>query len=166
MKEKFINECSIIQQNCTYTAEAHHHMASTSKNKAILFEVVPAVGAAISGTLAATGIAVNYLLPITVLASSIAAVASILNPNKSHQDHLSAAKSFTALKHDARFLKDSLSEKLNDDAFVVAVENLHSRYSELLKASPPTNKKSFNNTRKIIQDGIHEPDRDNEGKLL
>lgn len=165
MKEKYINECKIIQQNCTYTAEAHHQVALSAKNKAFWLEVVPAVGAAITGTLVATGIASEELLFITIISSAVSAVAAILNPNKAYQEHLDAAKNFVALKHDARFLHEAVSHKMSDDAFSLSVENLHQKYNELLKAVPPTDEKSFAKAQEIIQKGAHDPDRDGQGRI-
>lgn len=165
MKEKYINECKIIQQNCTYTAEAHHQMALGAKSKSLWLQVIPAVCAAFTGTLVSVGFASDELLILTVISSVVTAVAAVLNPNRSYQEHLAAAKSFTALKHDARFLHESTSYKLSDDAFAVSVDNLHQRYNEILKAVPPTDGKSFAKAQEIVQGGSHEPDKDAKGKL-
>lgn len=165
MKEKYLNECGIIQQNCTYTAETHHVVALSAKRKAVWLEVVPAVIAALSSALVAADVFDTWLLPFTVVAASVSAIAAVLNPNKTYQDHLTAAKNFTALKHDARFLRDSQSVKMGDEAFATAVDNLHQRYNELLKATPPTDSKSFESARKVVQVGVHDPDRDADGKI-
>jgi hypothetical protein len=105
------------------------------------------------------------LLPVTIASAVISAVAGVLNPSKKYQDHLGAGTSFTALKHDARFLRDAQATRMTDEAFVIAVENLHNRYSELLKATPPTDGKTFDAARKKVQAGIHEPDKDAQGKI-
>ena len=165
MKNKYIEECKIIQQNCTYTAEAHHQVALTEKRKATWFEILPAACAAITGTLVAAGWAPNSLLFITVITSVMTAVSAVLNPNKNYESHLDASKNFTALKHDARLMREAMSAKLNDEAFAVAVENLHVRYNELLKTVPPTTSKAFVKAQKIVQGDIHEPDRDASGKV-
>ena len=47
----------------------------------------------------------NAELPMT--ASAISVIATIVDPNKNYQEHLGAAKNFTILKHDARFLAPS-----------------------------------------------------------
>lgn len=158
MREKYIEECGVIQQNCTYTAEAHHRLALSAKRKAFWLEVIPAVCAALSSTLVAAGILGEWLLPFTVLSATVSAVTAVLNPNKIYQDHLAAAKNFTTLKHDARFLHESQSARLNDEALILAIENLHQRYNELLKSTPPTDDKSFTKAREVVQSGIHEPD--------
>jgi len=165
MKNKYIEECGIIQQNCTYTAETHHLIALSAKRKAFWLEVIPAVCAALSSTLVAAGLLGNWLLPFTVLSASVSAITAILNPNKEYQNHLAAAKNFTSLKHDARFLRESQSVRLSKDALIVAIEGLHQRYNELLKSAPPTDDKSFSKAREIVQAGIHDPDRDSSGKI-
>ncbi len=165
MREKYIEECGIIQQNCTYTAEAHHRLAVWAKRKATWFEVVPAICAALSSTLVAVHWLGEWLLPFTILSATVSAVTAVLNPNKTYQDHLAAAKNFTTLKHDARFLRESQSTRLTDEALVIAIENLHQRYNELLKSTPPTDDKSFAEARKTVQGGMHEPDRDKAGKI-
>ncbi|OGL74596.1 hypothetical protein A3F52_00865 [Candidatus Uhrbacteria bacterium RIFCSPHIGHO2_12_FULL_47_11] len=161
MKENYIEECKIVQQNCTYTAETHHLIALSAKRKAFWFEVVPAVCAAFTSALVASGAVSQNLLPITVLSAAISAVAAVLNPNKNYQEHLSASRSFTALKHDARYLRESQSHRMADDVFALAVDQLHQRYNDLLKATPETDEKSFSKAREKVQRGIHEPDRDN-----
>ena len=158
MKNEYINECKIIHENCTYTAEAHHQMALSEKLKAIWLEIIPAVCATVTGTLVATGIAPAHLLFLTVVSSTMSAISAILNPSKNYQAHLDAAKNFTALKHDSRFMCKVMSIKLNDEAFSVCVENLHNRYNELIKTVPPTSTKSFTKAQLVIKKGVHTPD--------
>jgi hypothetical protein len=155
MKEKYLDECKVIRQNCTYTAETHHTVALSAKRKAFWLEVVPAIIAAISSALVAAGF----------FSASVSAITAVLNPNKAYQDHLAAAKSFTALKHDARFLCNSQSVRLGDEALALAVENLHQRYNELLKSTPPTDSRSFERARKVVKAGLHDPDGDVHGSI-
>ncbi len=102
---------------------------------------------------------------MTVISAVMAAVSSVLNPNKNYEAHLEAAKNFTAVKHDARFMHEALSIRLVDDAFAVAVENLHTRYNDMLKTVPPTTPKAMAKAQEIIQTNIHEPDKDASGKI-
>jgi hypothetical protein len=165
MKEKYIDECKFIQQNCTYTAEAHYQMALSAKAKAFWFEVVPSVISVITGALVAVGWAGNELLILTISGSVVTAVSSVLNPSKSYQQHLDAATNFTALKHDARFLHESRSQRLSDEAFAECVESLHQKYNELIKVVPPTSSESFKKAQEVVQSGIHEPDRKKNGTI-
>ncbi len=165
MKNKYIEECKFIKQNCTYTAEAHHQMAAYSKRQAFWLEVIPSILAALSGALVSANIWSHEILIVTVISSAVAAVSAVLNPNKTYQAHLEAAKNFTTLKHDARFLSEARAESMNDDVFSHAVENLHQKYNELLKTVPPTNAKSFKKAQEIVQGGVHESDKDEKGKI-
>lgn len=165
MKDKYIDECKQIKQNAEYTAETHHWIAGWNRFLAHTFQMVPAVIAVITSALVAAGIQPASWLWATVIASVVAAVASVLDPNKQYQDHLLAAKTFTILKHDARFLHDARSHKMSDEAFSNAVENLHERYNDTVRTAPPTNKRFFEIARGIIQSGRHDPDRDSGGAV-
>jgi hypothetical protein len=165
MKDKYIDECKFIQQNCTYTAEAHHQMALSAKGRAFWLEVIPSVASAVTGTLVAIGWASNELLLITIAGAVTTAVSSVLNPAKVYQQHLDAGKNFTALKHDARFLHESRSHKLSDEAFAECVESLHQRYNELIKTVPPTDGSSFKKAQEVVQSGTHDPDKNVDGTL-
>jgi len=160
MKEPYINECKVLKQNCTYTGETHHLIAVSLRKKAMWFQLVPAIIAAGSAAVSALGVSQGWLLLLTLVSSIVTAVASVLNPNKSYQEHLSAAKSFTMLKHDARFLADTESTTLTDDAFIERVRNLHEKYNALLQNVPATDSKFFEKARRIVQTGIHEPDEE------
>ena len=165
MDQRYIDECKQIQQNATYSDETHHRMAARDQSRAFWLQVIPACIAAGSGALVAAGVSPNSLLWLTVLSATIAAVSNILNPQKSYQDHLSAAKGFTALKHDARFLHEAQSFSMTDPEFRLATAHLHEKYNELVKIVPPTDPKIFEQARRTIQAGIHEPDRTPSGEI-
>lgn len=140
-------------------------MAIADKGKAFGLEVIPSVGSAISGTLVAIGWAGTELLLITIAGAVVTAVSSVLNPSKSYQQHLEAAKNFTALKHDARFLHEGRCHRLTDEAFAECVESLHQKYNELIKVVPPTNSKAFKKAQEVVQGGAHDPDRNADGTV-
>jgi hypothetical protein len=165
MNDKYIDECKQIQQNCTYTAEAHHLIARRNKALAYVFQIIPAGIAAVTSGLVAANIKPNSWLWVTMTASIISAIATILDPNKRHQEHLNAAKNFTVLKHDARFLHQAKSQNMTGEAFCIAVENLHEKYNDLIKVVPPTGRISIGIAQRVIGSGIHEPDRDRTGKI-
>ena len=165
MKEKYIDECKQIKQNCEYTAETHHWIAGWNRLLAYVFQIVPAVIAAVTATLVAANVQPPSWLWVTVVSAVVVAIASVLDPNKQYQDHLSAAKAFTTLKHDARFLHEAKSHTMTDEAFCQAVENLHEKYNEIVRISPPTNKRFFEIARAVIQSDRHEPDRNSDGAI-
>jgi hypothetical protein len=160
MNQQYIDECKVIRQNCTYTAQTHHLMARAMRRQALWFQLVPACIAAATSAGTAFGIGWHELFPWLTLAASITtAIATVLNPNRSYQEHLAAAKSFTTLKHDARFLADAEVGRLGEEAFVERVRNLHEKYNALVQSVPATDEKYFKRAREIVQAGIHEPDK-------
>ena len=165
MTERYKNECKQIKQNAEYTAETHHVIADRSKKLSFWLEVVPAVVAAVTGSLVAAGIAPIALLWLTVLGAVTSAIANVLNPKKDYYDHLNAAKHFTVLKHDARALQETFSVRMNEDQFCDKVEHLHQRYNDLVSLVPPTDDKAFMKARTKIQGDIHTPDLDSKGKI-
>lgn len=164
-RERYRDECRQVQQNCTYTAEAHHWLAIGNRCLAYLFQMVPAAVAAITGVLVAAGKEPTSWLWATVVAATTSTIAGILDPNRNAQDHLTAARNFTVIKHDARFLHEAQGDTMGDEAFFVAVGNLHNQYGELCKVSPPTGAISFGLARKKVGAGYHEPDRLADGRI-
>lgn len=158
MKNKLIKEAENIYQDCLYSAETHHMLANRGKRMAILFQLVPAVIAALSA-----GLVVGKAVPIwwgwlTVVSAIVTAVANVLNPLKEHYDHLLAAKSFTALKHEARLLYRTLAVSMIEKDLAEEVKSLVERYNTLARVAPPTDQKTFEKARERIQSGVHEPD--------
>ena len=158
MKKQLIVECKHIQENCTYTAEAHHDLADRGKRLGFWFQVVPSVITAFLAAVVMLGWAPLILNGLTVIGAVISAVGNVLNPLKDYFDHLNASKNFTVIKHDARVLHDTFSVTMSDKEFAIAVENLHNRYNDLVRFVPPTDKKAFEEARRRIKDGVHDPD--------
>ena len=165
MTQKYIEESKQIQQNATYSAEAHHLMALRYKSLSNWFQVFPSVVAAITSGLAAAGISPD-LLWLTLASAVTAAVGNVLNPQQSYQGHLAAAKGFTVIKHDARFLHEAKSTSLSEAEFRLEVQHLHEKYNELVKIIPPTDPEFFKQAQKNVASGIHEPDKDTNGRIL
>lgn len=83
-----------------------------------------------------------------------------------HRLQRRAAKGFTVLKNDARALHQTFGPRMADEAFEVAVRNLHDRYNDLARSTAATDDAAFEKARKKIQEGLHEPDRDASGAVL
>lgn len=156
-RNKLLSEVFVIQDNCLYTAESHHQIALRNKRKSTWFKVAPAILAAVMGTLAASGVLPEILAILAAISASVSAVANILNPDRDYQSHMSAARAYTALKHDARFLHDSFESCLSDEQFCESVRNLHQRYNDLVQMTPETDTKAFAIARDRIHQGIHDP---------
>jgi hypothetical protein len=158
MKDKYEAECAAIEQHCTYTAETHHIIATKQKRIANFLQIGPAVLAAVLITLAGVQVFEPWTTWLGAATAIISAVSSVLNPFANYQNHLNAAKGFTILKQDARALKSTFSAAMSDDAFGVEVKALHNRYTDLVRMSPETDKRSFEEARERIRKGIHELD--------
>lgn len=165
MKEKFLDECKQIQQNCTYTAETHHQIAIFNRNLVYGFQIIPASIAAVTSTLVVANEQPDSWLWITAASAVINVIATVFDPNKQYQAHINLAKKFTVLKHDARFLQESKYYKLSDEDFAVAVEKLHDRYNDLVLDAPPTDGWAFKIARQVIKAGTHDPDKDEKGNI-
>lgn len=165
MKEKYIEECKVIEQNSLYTAQTHHESSSRLRLVSIWLQAVPAVIAAVTGALVGAGVSPDGLLWLTVVAAAVTAITSVMNPSKSFEDHARAAKSFTGVRHDARFLHCAQVLRMSDDEFRREVEQLHARYNDLVDVAPTTSKKMFERARGVVQAGRHDPDRNLDGSV-
>lgn len=165
MNKALIDECKLIEENSTYTGEIHHIMARDNATLAFRFQLIPALIAA-----ASSFFVVGQLVPAwwgwaTVASAFVTAWASVRNPLKDYYEHLTAAKAFTAIRHDARFLADTLSKSMVEKDFVEAVKDLHDRYNDLCRVSPITNDKAFKKAQeRIKKDGVYKPDYQRDGK--
>lgn len=158
MREKYNKEVGNIEQNCTYTSEAHHIIALHNKKMGILFQLVPPIVAAILAGMVGVGFTPIWWSWFSVVSAVIAAVGNILNPMKEYYDNLNTAKNFSILKHDARVLRETFSSKMSDEEYSIATQILHDRYNDLVRFAPPTDKKSFDEARRRIKEGVHEFD--------
>lgn len=162
MRKNYIHECKTIQENCTDNAETHHILAAENGRLSMWFQLAPAVVAALSGFQAAGELIPQWASPVWIwvaaASATVTAVSTVLNPLKAYFDHLNAAKGFTVLKHEARALRRTFGTDMDEASFKATVKNLHDRYNDLVRAVPPTTKKAFEEARRRIQEGVHEPD--------
>jgi hypothetical protein len=157
-RQAFVTECDVIEQNATYTAEAHHIIAGQAHGKNLLYKIIPAIVTALSSILNVLGVYPKVFAVLTIVAATVTLVGSVLDPEKERQSHLGAAKGFTILKQDARALGKVYISRMSDERLDEAVRNLHDRYNDLVRAVPPTNKKAFEEASARIKSGIHKPD--------
>lgn len=159
MHESLLKECARVEENSTYSAETHHIMAKRQDFVYTVTQLIPALAAAAMGTLAVGQVVPAWVGVAATIAALITAVGTVLNPQRSFFQHLSAAKAFTVLKHDARAARDRDSI-LSDDEAVCVSENLHERYNDLVRTAPPTEDWAFNKARTRIHSGVHKPDEE------
>jgi hypothetical protein len=159
MELEYLRECTKIYDNCLYTAEAHHIIALRNKRHEKLFQLVPAIVAALMTTLAAGQIVPSWVGYATAIAAVLTAITTVLDPSKNYYEHLSAARAFTALKQDADSLMNTFGNFLDGDALGLAVKQLHDRYNDLIAVAPPTDDSAFGKAQARIQlKKVHEPD--------
>jgi hypothetical protein len=91
----------------------------------------------------------------------ITAVGTVINPQRSFFQHLSAAKAFTIMKHDARAAVDRASSLTDKESEYIS-EGLHGRYNDLVRLAPPTEDWAFEKARERIQSGVHRPDEESK----
>jgi len=154
--ENLVNECRRIEEDSTYTAEAHYLFAASLSKKSFWFKFIPVIITGISALALLLG-SPNWVSWITLISSIIAITNIILEPENKARQHEFAAKSFTVLKHDARSLYESFKDFMDEKDFYYEVKRIREKYNWLVQTTPPTDEKSFEKARKRIRKGIHKP---------
>ena len=132
-------------------------MAKRQDSVYTLTQLVPALAAAAMGTLAVGQVVPVWVGVAATIAAIVTAIGTVLNPQRSCFQHLSAAKAFTVLKHDARAARDR-DLLLTDEEAACLSTSLHDRYNDLVRMAPPTEDWAFNKARVRVQSGVHKPD--------
>lgn len=158
MRQNYSDECSRVEDNATYTAETHHILAKRQKLWFRIFQLVPAIATALLTTFVAGQIIPHWFSDVALVAAVVTAIGTVVNPQQSYFRHLSAAKAFTVIKHDARALRETFGPNASDPQNDVCVRALHERYNDVTRLSPPTEDWAFEKARERIKRGIHEPD--------
>ena len=155
--EHLIKECMRIEDDSLYTAEAHYILASKEKSVAFWLKITPAAVSAISGILLLRGYP-DWIAWLAIISGAVFALQSVLDPDRKSNDHSAAGKEYTALKHEARRLYQVFSKEMSRSDFSVAIEMLCEKYNFLMKHTPQTTEKAFEEGRKRIKAGRHTPD--------
>jgi len=154
--ENLVNECRRIEEDSTYTAEAHYLFAASLSKKFFWFKFIPVIITGVSALALLLG-SPNWVSWITLISSIIAITNIILEPESKAREHEFAAKSFTVLKHDARSLYESFKDFIDEKNFYYEVKRMREKYNWLVQTTPPTDEKSFEKARENIKKGIHKP---------
>ena len=152
-----VNECKTMEENCLYTATAHHIIEGEMARKARLYKYVPAAVSALGGgaILVELGTAFAWFPIIAGLAT---AMATALDVDKRTIEHKGAAKEYTILRHKARAAYQTFAYEMTREEFVQVVKELCECYNELTKTHPSTTEKAFNEAREKIKKGDYESD--------
>jgi hypothetical protein len=152
-----LQECETVAENSLYNAQAHFFLADSKEKQALWLLVVPSFVAGICGLLTALSLP-QWLGAFSAAGGLVATVASVLGIDKQPTVHRNAASQWTALRHEARSLHQTMFKELPRDQFLAEVRRIDDRYVALCQALPPTNRKSFETAREQVKAGIHEPD--------
>lgn len=161
MNESLLKECARVEENSTYSAETHHIMAKRQDQLYTFTQLIPALAAAAMGTLAVGQVVPAWVGVAGAFVAVITAVGTVINPQRSFFQHLSAAKAFTIMKHDARAAVDRASSLTDKESEYIS-EGLHGRYNDLVRLAPPTEDWAFEKARERIQSGVHRPDEESK----
>ncbi len=151
MKNHLRKECERIIDNARHTATSHYNVASRYKKYMYIFEMIPAIISAVSGSLVLAGIIPNYYILLTVAMAAVTAVGAVLDPKKVYYANLHAAKQFTLIKNDANNLCNVFSES-TDEELIQKISSLHEKYQQLVFLTPPTEEWAYEKARKKMND--------------
>jgi hypothetical protein len=152
-----LQECETVAENSLYNAQAHFALADSKEKQALWLLVLPSFVAGICGILTAVGLP-HWLGAFSAAGGLVATVAGVLGIDRQPTAHRNAASQWTALRHEARSLHQTMFKELPPDQFLAEVRRIDDRYIALCLALPPTNQKSFETARDQINAGTHEQD--------
>ena len=155
--EHLITECKQIEDDCKYTAEAHHTIASGNEKMGLGLKIIPAGVAAGSGVALLSGYP-SWVAWLAIISGVVFAMTTIMGPDKRANDHTKAAKDYTVLKHDARALYQTFSHEMSQSEFYLSVRLLRERYNNLVSQTPKTTDKAFEKARLKVKSDRHTPD--------
>lgn len=150
-----VNECGTVARNSLFNAQANYLLAESKEKLGWWLLVAPSVTAGTLGLLVAVGLP-TWLGAIAAAASAVAAVSATLGIDKQPTAHKIAASQWTALRHEARSLQEVFCHELPHEQFRAEVRRIDDRYNSLCQALPPTDRKSFEAARKLIEAGTYE----------
>jgi len=153
-RKKLIEECKRIEEDSLYTAETHFLIAQKLTRKNMIIKYIPTVVSFVSQAVLVYAIIskrdiIFQLLSLLISVGSTAvSFFNLLNDtDKKIKEHESAGKMFTALKHEARSLYQTFEPFLDEQAFLREVYTLRKKYNLLVKSTPITDNKSYEEAR-------------------
>jgi hypothetical protein len=152
-----IQECETVAEDSLYNAQAHFVLADSKERLGVWLLIVPSIVGGMCGLLTAVGLP-PWLGAFSAAGGLVATVAGVLGIDKQPTVHRNAASQWTALRHEARSLHQTLFKELPREQFLAEVRRIDDRYNTLCQALPPTNRESFETAREQIKAGTHDPD--------
>src|SRR6266403_32476 len=111
-----LQECKTVAENSLYNAQAHFFLADSKEKQAWWLLIVPSFVAGICGLLTAVGLP-QWLGAVSAAGGLVATVAGVLGIDRQPTVHRNAASQWTALRHEARSLHETLFIELPRDQF-------------------------------------------------
>lgn len=155
--EHLLRECSRIEGNCLYTAQAFFSRAEKAEKLSRLLLIVPSLLSAITGILAAVGLP-SWLGAFAALGGVVTGIASALGVDRIAGEHRQVANRLTALRHEAISIREALWREISREQLVAEVRRLNDRYNWLIQGPLATDRESFTAARKLIKSGVFDPD--------
>jgi hypothetical protein len=152
-----LNECETVAQNSLYNAQAHFILADSKEKRGRWLLIGPSAVAALCGLLTAVGLP-SWLGAFSAVGGLMVSMAAIFGVDKQPTAHRNAACQWTALRHEARSLRETYFSELPREMFFAEVRRIDDRYITLSQALEPTDTESFEAARQQIHSGVHEPD--------
>ena len=152
-----LEELQTIEENCLYTAQAHFSIAGRKGTAVKIVFIGASAMAAIAGGLVAAGLPA-WLGVFSAVGGVVGAVTAALGANKDVHTHIVAANVLTKMRHEARALREAFAPTLSTDDLVREVRRFSDAYNNLIQGLPPTDAKSMERARKLIQAGQFQPD--------
>ena len=153
--QNLINECKQIEEDSLYTAEVHYIIGHKQKVKAFWFKFIPAL-ITISSSFGLLIGAPNWVAWITFFSALITITNILLKPEEEATNHFTAAKNFTALKHEARSLYEAFKDFIDENTFYHEVKRLREKYNIYATSTPPADdEKAWEKARENIEKGYH-----------
>jgi hypothetical protein len=148
------NECILIESSSTYYAETHHIQSKRQQLWYKLFQLIPAMVTAAIATLTVGQLVPRWVGIVGLITAVVTATGTALNPQQSYTEHVTAAKAFKAMKHDARAIRE-FSELSTSEELTMLLKSLQDRYKDLVRTAPVIKYWAFERARRRIEAGAH-----------
>lgn len=149
-----------LEESCLYTGQAQFETVTKKGDRARTWLVlVPGIAAAVSGAAVAVGGPIA-LGAIAALAGVATTVGSFLGVDRVASAHELAAKTLTALRHEARFLREATAPSLSDVEYHAEIKRLADRYNSFQLSQPTPDPEAFAKARANIKGQLFEFDAD------
>lgn len=151
--EEYIKEAKRIEEDSLYSSKSHYNAASGWKRVHYWTGIPNCIIAAMAGFSAFDGS--NILAgTLAVLAASITASITFLNPEAKSSSHKNAASEYHSLRNRARIFVNITSQRVTDDDDLNGIFNaLATQRENLNTVSPQIPERAFLKAREGIESG-------------